>query len=88
MLILTRRLNESILVGDNITITVLSVKGHQVRLGVSAPANVAVHREEVFWRIWAAETEKMPRGRTLSRSSTDAHRRTYDGHLKGPRSPR
>jgi len=53
MLILTRRPGESVKIGDNVTVTVLGVKGGQVRLGFSAPANVAVHREEVYERIQA-----------------------------------
>ncbi|HEV7611513.1 MAG TPA: carbon storage regulator CsrA [Steroidobacteraceae bacterium] len=51
MLILTRRLNETLMIGNEITVTVLGVKGNQVRLGVNAPKSVAVHREEVFERI-------------------------------------
>jgi carbon storage regulator len=51
MLILTRRLNETLMIGNEITVTVLGVKGNQVRLGVKAPKSVAVHREEVFDRI-------------------------------------
>jgi carbon storage regulator len=51
MLILTRRVNETLMIGDQITVTVLGVKGNQVRLGVNAPKDVAVHREEIFERI-------------------------------------
>ena len=51
MLILTRRLNETLMIGDNVTVTVLAVKGNQVRLGVNAPKDVPVHREEVYHRI-------------------------------------
>jgi len=51
MLILTRRVNEAVMIGDGITITVLGVKGGQVRLGINAPRDVAVHREEIFQRI-------------------------------------
>lgn len=51
MLILTRRIHESLYIGDNIVVTVLEVKGLQVRLGIAAPKNVAVHREEVAERI-------------------------------------
>lgn len=51
MLILTRKVNESLIVGDNITITVLGVKGNQVRIGVDAPKDVAVHRKEIYQRI-------------------------------------
>lgn len=51
MLILTRRVGETVMIGDEVSVTVLGVKGNQVRLGVNAPNNVAVHREEVFERI-------------------------------------
>lgn len=51
MLILTRRVGESLIIGDDITITVLGVKGSQVRVGVNAPKDVSVHREEIYDRI-------------------------------------
>lgn len=51
MLILTRRVGETLMIGDNITVTVLAVNGSQVRIGVAAPRNVEVHREEIFNRI-------------------------------------
>ena len=51
MLILTRRVGETLMVGDNVTVTVLGVKGNQVRIGVNAPKDVAVHREEIYERI-------------------------------------
>jgi carbon storage regulator len=51
MLILTRRVGETLMVGDEVSITVLGVKGNQVRIGVNAPKHVAVHREEIYQRI-------------------------------------
>jgi len=51
MLILTRRVGETLMVGDQVTVTVLGVKGNQVRLGVNAPRDVPVHREEIYNRI-------------------------------------
>jgi carbon storage regulator len=51
MLILTRRIGETLIVGDDVNITVLGVKGNQVRLGINAPKDVSVHREEIYLRI-------------------------------------
>ena len=60
MLILTRRVGETVMIGEDITVTVLGVKGNQVRVGVNAPRNVAVHREEIFERIKREEAGDAP----------------------------
>jgi carbon storage regulator len=59
MLILTRRVGETLMIGDNISVTVLGVKGNQVRIGVNAPREVSVHREEIYERI-KNENEQNP----------------------------
>jgi len=51
MLILTRRVGETVMIGDDVTVTILGVKGNQVRVGINAPKNVSVHREEIYERI-------------------------------------
>ncbi len=65
MLILTRRVGESVVIGEDVTVTVLGVKGNQVRIGINAPKHVAVHREEIFERI------KNGRGNDAPNSSED-----------------
>lgn len=59
MLILTRRVGETLMIGDEISVTVLGVKGNQVRIGVNAPRDVSVHREEIYERI-KQENEENP----------------------------
>ena len=51
MLLLTRRVGETVMIGNDVTVTILGVKGNQVRVGINAPKNVAVHREEIYERI-------------------------------------
>ncbi len=62
MLILTRRVGESLMIGDDVTVTVLGVKGNQVRIGVNAPKDVAVHREEIYERIKREQAGGEPTG--------------------------
>ena len=66
MLILTRRVGETVMIGNEITVTVLGVKGNQVRVGVNAPKEVAVHREEIYERIKREEHAQNGQGRTKS----------------------
>jgi carbon storage regulator len=88
MLILTRRVGETVMIGNDVTVTVLGVKGNQVRVGVNAPRDVAVHREEIFERIKREEhdggsattattstTRTAPRGNGLATSAVE--RDTY-----------
>lgn len=60
MLILTRRIGETVMIGDEVSVTVLGVKGNQVRLGVDAPRSVGVHRKEIYQRIERGEEAETP----------------------------
>ncbi len=77
MLILTRRVGETVMIGNDVTVTVLGVKGNQVRVGVNAPRDVAVHREEIFERIKREEDG----GGSATTSSRPAAARTNGNGL-------
>ncbi len=80
MLILTRRSGEKIIIGDNVTVTVLGVKAHQVLIGIEAPREIPVHREEVYQRILKERAED-------SRERAEGSRERADGpglHLLNP----
>ena len=64
MLVLGRLVGQTVTIGDNIEVTVVGVQGSQIRLGISAPPEVAVHRKEVYLRI-AAQTDKSPKGESV-----------------------
>jgi len=74
MLILTRRVGETVVIGDNVDVTVLGVKGNQVRLGVKAPREVSVHREEIYKRI--KDEAQQPE----TRISANGNTRSHNGH--------
>ncbi len=58
MLILTRRIGESVIINEDITVTVLGIKGNQIRVGIDAPRHVSVHREEIYQRMKTEELEE------------------------------
>jgi carbon storage regulator len=72
MLILTRRVGETVMIGNEVTVTVLGVKGNQVRIGVNAPKDVAVHREEIYERIKREEDQETRSGATITKIIDDA----------------
>jgi carbon storage regulator len=72
MLILTRRVGEMLKIGDNVDVTILSVKGNQVRIGINAPKEVTVHREEIYSRIKEEQDHKPPS--SLPRAAGSDHK--------------
>jgi carbon storage regulator len=80
MLILTRRVGETVVIGDDVDVTVLGVKGNQVRLGVKAPREVSVHREEIYKRIKDEEQENSDHGSTRTHNGNGNSNGNGNGH--------
>ena len=76
MLILTRRMGETLMIGDDISITVIGVKGNQVRIGIDAPKDVSVHREEIFNRIKDDSRQLVELGEGITPNTYDSNDRS------------
>ncbi len=71
MLILTRRIGESVYIGDEVRLTVLGVRGTQVRIGINAPKDIPVHREEIYYKIKHEQTGETPRSEGQSKNENE-----------------
>ena len=86
MLILTRRVGETVMIGDDVTITVLGVKGNQVRIGINAPKHVGVHREEIYERIKREQRRAAEEGEPAQPVPSFAPQEEPPVNYSGPRS--